>query len=760
MSVRGVAEPVQRPGDAVERYGESVERLRDAVERYGDAVERLRDAVERYGESVERLRDAVERYGESVERLRDAVERYGDAVERCGADPSREDPSTCALFSPCPPIGARPLRLASRAPMDHVPASSLPSRPSADANTHHKASLAALTIGALGVVFGDIGTSPLYTLRECLHSAGGGAPAAEDIYGVLSLIFWSLTMVVTVKYLTFIMRADNHGEGGIFALLAVVPEKMRMTSAKKISAVALIVVVGAALLYGDGAITPAISVLSAIEGLTVVQPSLAPAVIPITCVILLILFTVQKHGTGAVGKLFGPIMLVWFFTIGALGAYQVAQAPQVLTSLSPHHAVRYFAAHGMPGFLVLGSVVLAVTGGEALYADMGHFGARPIRVAWLALAMPALVLCYFGQGALILRDPSTAENPFFAMVPTGAATLALVGLSSVATVIASQALISGAFSLTRQAMQLGYFPRVTIKHTAAHTEGQIYIPQINWILAVGCLLLVIGFQKSDRLASAYGIAVTGTMALTSLVYYVVMRFTWKWSTPVCVAILMLFLSFDLPFFAANTVKILDGGWVPVAIGVGFIAAMLIWSKGRTLIVEEYLRRSSTLEDALPRLLESVAVRLPGTGIFMSSTTTHAPPVMVHLIERESALHERVVILTVLTETMPEVPAERWLDVKSLGDGLFQVIASYGFMQEPNVPQVLAEAALRLGLTIDPEESTFYLGRESVQQSVKKGAMGIFAESLFSYLQRNAVTADKHFHIPPRQVIEIGMQIDL
>jgi KUP system potassium uptake protein len=344
------------------------------------------------------------------------------------------------------------------------------------------------------------------------------------------------------------------------------------------------------------------------------------------------------------------------------------------------------------------------------------------------------------------------------MVPAGAATLALVGLSSIATVIASQALISGAFSLTRQAMQLGYFPRVTIKHTAAHTEGQIYIPQINWILAVGCLLLVIGFQKSDRLASAYGIAVTGTMALTSMVYYVVMRRTWQWSKLASVAVLALFLSFDLPFFAANTVKILDGGWVPVAIGVGFIAAMLIWSKGRTLVVEEYLRRSATIEEALKRLLPKVATRLPGTGIFMSSTTTHAPPVLVHMVERERALHEQVVLLTVLTEAIPEVPEERRLEVRSLGNGIHQVKASYGFMQEPMVPKVLAEAAGRLKLTIDPEQTTYYLGRESVHAAEK--GMGAFAESLFSYLQRNAVTADRQFHIPARQVIEVGIQLDL
>jgi KUP system potassium uptake protein len=478
--------------------------------------------------------------------------------------------------------------------MESAPASSLPSHPGVTADHHPRSSLGALTLGALGVVFGDIGTSPLYTLRECLRGAGEGHARPADVYGLLSLIFWSLTMVVTVKYLTFIMRADNHGEGGIFALLAIVPESLRMKSTGRISRIALVVVVGAALLYGDGAITPAISVLSAIEGLTVVKPSIGPAVVPITCVILVGLFLVQKRGTGAVGTFFGPIMLTWFLTIGALGSYQIARTPEVLAALSPLHAARFMMAHGVPGFLVLGSVVLAVTGGEALYADMGHFGAKPIRLAWLALAMPALVLCYFGQGALVLRDPATVENPFFSMVPAGGATLALVALSSVATVIASQALISGAFSLTRQAMQLGYFPRVTIRHTAAHTEGQIYIPQINWILAFGCLLLVIGFQKSDRLASAYGIAVTGTMMLTSYVYYVVMRHTWRWPLPVALAILVLFLSFDVPFFAANTVKIFDGGWVPVLIGVAFIAAMLNWSKGRTLIMEEYLRRGARL----------------------------------------------------------------------------------------------------------------------------------------------------------------------
>jgi KUP system potassium uptake protein len=630
--------------------------------------------------------------------------------------------------------------------------------------THRpRASLGALTLGALGVVFGDIGTSPLYTLRECLREtagAGGAHVAPADVLGLLSLIFWSLTMVVTVKYLTFVMRADNRGEGGIFALLAVVPPELRMSKGtRRISVVAVVVVVGAALLYGDGAITPAISVLSAIEGVTVLRPSLANAVVPVTCAILLLLFMVQRRGTGSVGALFGPIMAVWFTTIAVLGVFHIAHRPEVLWALSPRHAVRYFAAHGMPGFLVLGSVVLAVTGGEALYADMGHFGARPIRVAWLALVMPALMLCYFGQGALILSNPAAIENPFFAMVPNGGATLALVILSSAATVIASQALISGAFSLTRQAQLLGYFPRVTIRHTAAHTEGQIYIPQINWILAIGCLLLVIGFQKSDRLASAYGIAVTGTMMLTSFVYYVVMRHTWKWPTFVCVLVFALFVSFDVPFFLANTVKILDGGWVPVLIGVGFIAAMLIWSKGRSLIVDEYSRRFGAIEDALPRIAQRALARVPGTGVFMASSTAHVPPILAHMVERTRTLHERVFLLTVVTEDVPTVAAAERLEVAPLGDGFHRVVARYGFMEDPAVPPVVQAALERVGAPRDGDVATYFLGREAVSGR-KTSAMGRLAEGLFGYLQRNAVAADAVFEIPAKQVIEIGIQLEL
>ena len=623
----------------------------------------------------------------------------------------------------------------------------------------HAASMSALTLGALGVVFGDIGTSPLYTLRECMHATGGAEATRGDLFGVLSLIFWSLTLVVTVKYLFFIMRAHNRGEGGIFALLAIVPERLRAPVEGRVSGVALLVVVGAALLYGDGAITPAISVLSATEGLAMVRPGLASAAVPLTCLILVGLFSFQRYGTGVVGKLFGPVMLAWFGTIGGLGAWHIARNPAVLAALDPRWAARYFGTHGLHAGLVLGSVVLAVTGGEALYADMGHFGVRPIRRAWLGLVFPALGLCYFGQGALLLRDPSALANPFFSMAPPGAAVLALVLLSSVATVIASQALISGAFSLTRQAMLLGYFPRVTVRHTAHHTEGQIYVPEINWLLAAACLLLVLGFQRSDRLASAYGIAVTGTMAITSVVFYVVTRQTWGWSRAKAIPVLVLFLSFDLPFFASNAVKLVDGGWVPVLIGIGFIAAMLIWSKGRTLLAEQYAQRFPTVASALPELRRRAHVRVPGTAVFLASSRTHVPPTLMHVVERGHALQETVVMMTVQVTDAPTVPASERSEVTSLGDGFHRLIVRYGFMEQPDVPAVLLAATTAAGVTIDRDEVTYYLGRERLL-ATRAGRMGAAAEHLFAFLQRNAVAADQHFGIPPRQVMEIGMQLDL
>ncbi|MBL8949164.1 MAG: KUP/HAK/KT family potassium transporter [Myxococcaceae bacterium] len=627
-----------------------------------------------------------------------------------------------------------------------------------------KTSFGALTLGALGVVFGDIGTSPLYTLRECLrevsaHTAGG--LTHEDVLGVLSLIFWSLMLVVTVKYLSFIMRADNEGEGGIFALLALVPDRLRLAKGgrSRISFVAVVVVIGAALLYGDGAITPAISVLSALEGITVLEPHLQWAVVPATCGVLLLLFAMQSRGTGSVGTFFGPIMVVWFVTIGGLGAWHVAQKPEVLAALLPHHAVRFFMAHGMPGFLVLGSVVLAVTGGEALYADMGHFGVKPIRFAWLAVALPALLLCYFGQGAMVLQNPELVANPFFSMVPQGKATVALIILSSAATVIASQALISGAFSLTRQAQQLGYFPRVTVQHTAANVEGQIYIPQVNWLLAVGCLLLVLGFQKSEHLASAYGIAVTGTMMLTSIVFWVVMRHTWKWSALASGGLLALFLAVDIPFFAANTAKIADGGWVPVMIGLAFIAAMLVWSRGRTLLSERYAQRSGPLDETLERIETTGVQRVPGTAVFMASSSSHTPPVLMHVLDRVRSLHERVLLLTVVTEPVPHVAESKRVEVTPMRAGFTRVLVRYGFMDEPDVPAIVKRVAPTLEPPLESAHVTYVLGREAVLGH-GTGAMGRLAEGFFGFLQRNAVSADQTFKIPPGQAIEIGIQVDL
>ena len=616
-----------------------------------------------------------------------------------------------------------------------------------------RASFSLLCLGALGVVFGDIGTSPLYTLKECL-GAGSGTPSVADLYGILSLIFWSLMMVVTVKYLTFMMRADNKGEGGIFALLALIPKRLRGHGR---SAIAILVVCGAALLYGDGTITPAISVLSAIEGLAVAKPSLAPAVIPITCGILFGLFLIQKRGTGTIGKLFGPIMILWFGTIGVLGAVQIVKHPEVLRALSPLWAVGYFTDHGAIGALILGSVVLAVTGGEALYADMGHFGRNPIRVVWLAFVMPALVLCYFGQGALWLSQPTIA-NPFFALVPEGGWAFALVALSSAATVIASQALISGAFSLTRQAMQLGYFPRVTITHTSHDTEGQIYVPEINWLLAAGCILLVLGFRSSDRLASAYGLAVTGTMAITSIVYYVVTRQTWGWSRAKALPLLVLFLSFDLAFLGANIFKFVDGGYVPVLIGVVFVAAMLIWSKGRNLVVSEFTSSFPSFTAVVP-VIEARA-RIPGTAVFLSSSLEHMPPCMMRLVERGHSLNETVILLTIAySDSESRVAEDKRTEYEALGHGFHRVIIHAGYMEQPAVHPLLAGVCDANGVAFPPAEVTYYLGRETILGG-PGGKMGRVAETMYSYMQRNAISADRHFGIPSGQVIEIGSQIDL
>jgi KUP system potassium uptake protein len=615
---------------------------------------------------------------------------------------------------------------------------------------------AGLALGALGIVFGDIGTSPLYTLHECVHFDGAGAASPADVLGVLSLVFWSLTMVVTVKYLGFIMRADNHGEGGIFALLALIPPHLRTARSGAIGWAAFLVVVGAALLYGDGMITPAISVLSAMEGLEVATPALKPVVLPLTCVVLVGLFAIQSRGTGRVGAMFGPVMLVWFLTIGALGAAQIVRHPGVLAALSPLHGAQFFAAHGVRGALVLGAVVLAVTGGEALYADMGHFGARPIRVAWLGLVMPALVLNYFGQGALMLSSPAAAASPFFSLV-SGRWTVALVVLSAAATVIASQALISGAFSLTHQAIQLGFFPRVTVTHTSKEAEGQIYVPEINWSLAIACVALVLGFKESSRLAAAYGIAVTGTMVITSLIYFEVTRCTWRWPLWKSVPLLVLFLSFDVPFFIANLFKFVDGGYVPVLVAAALTVVMVTWNRGRRI----YGERTATMappSEVFLKDLPGKCARIPGAGIFLTGRVTGVPLSLVHYVARVRTLPATVVLLTLDVLHQPHASDDA-MSLEPFGDGIVRLTIERGFMDVPRLPALLERAIARFQLPVDLQTVTYCLGRETFL-ATSAGSMGRLSESLFAYLVRNARSATTHFCIPPEQVIEIGLQIDL
>ena len=571
-------------------------------------------------------------------------------------------------------------------------------------------------------------------------------------------------MVVTVKYLTFVMRADHNGEGGIFALLATVPERFRIRAPKsgRVTAMALLAVVGASLLYGDGVITPAISVLSAVEGLALASPRLAPLVLPLTCGILLALFTIQRRGTGDVGKLFGPVMVVWFVTMAGLGLFHIIQRPEILFALSPHHGIAFFLRNGPHSLLILGSVVLAVTGGEALYADMGHFGIRPIRLAWTTFVLPSLMLAYLGQGAMILRDPSphVIENPFYAMVPPGSIyTILLVGLSSAATVIASQALISGAFSLTRQAVLLGYLPRVTIKHTAYHTEGQIYVPEVNHLLGVGCILLVLAFRESVKLAAAYGIAVTGTMAITSILYYIVARHTWGWSRWKAGALLALFLAFDIPFLVANLFKFLEGGYVPMLIGAALIAGMLIWSRGRNALLEQYSSRYPTLEAAWPMIDRWLCSRVPGTAVFLAPSADHVPPILVHHVERTRSLHESVVLLTVEKTSTPVVTAQSRYRWSALDEGFFKLVVSFGYMEEPHLIPVLRQFAEIEQLSLDFEGATYYIGHETIVAS-DDGVISRVPEAIFSYLNRNAVHEERRYGMPADQIVEIGTQIDL
>ena len=646
----------------------------------------------------------------------------------------------------------------------HARAAASPSEHAGHA--HPTGALPSLVLGAVGIVFGDIGTSPLYAFKECITGEHPMPATAGNVLGVLSLIVWSLTLVVTIKYLVFVMRADNDGEGGI---LALTPERMRGRG-RSIGFVALLVIAGAALLYGDGMITPAISVLSAVEGLGAEATELKQFIVPITCVLLLGLFVIQSRGTDKIGKLFGPIMVLWFVTIGALGAYHLTRNLHVFAAVNPVHAYDFFVHHKFRGITVLGGVVLTITGGEALYADMGHFGSRSIRIAWLALVFPSLLLAYFGMGAIVLLDPSAASNPFYAMVPRGPATYALVALATAATIIASQALISGAFSLTNQAVQLGFFPRVTIKHTSGEAEGQIYVPEINWLLAIACLALVVWAQESTKLAAAYGIAVTGTMAITSIVFFVVVHQTWKWPLWKALPLLVFFLSFDIPFFIANATKFMSGGYVPVVIGATFFTMMVVWRRGRRMLSDALAERTKPVDEFLAeysverpstqraRARDHLQYRIHGTGVVMSSISDGVPPVVVHHVERLRVLHETLILLTIVTARVPFVSHGKRTKVEALGGGLHRVVGTYGFMETPDVPALLREAK-HAGLDADIEDVTYFLGRETMLAG-PGGQMGEIEETLFAFLTRNSRPATSHFKLPPNQVIEIGTQIDL
>jgi KUP system potassium uptake protein len=617
----------------------------------------------------------------------------------------------------------------------------------------HGKRLALLSLGALGIVYGDIGTSPLYSMRECFHGVHAVPPTHANVLGVLSLIFWALVIIVTLKYHVYVLRADNNGEGGILALMALVRPVLR---GRRMSWLLLgLGLFGAALLYGDGMITPAISVLSAVEGLKVATPFFDHSIVPITIGILVGLFAIQRRGTGGIGAIFGPVMLVWFAIIALLGISWLVREPSVLVAVNPIHAFRFFARNGLQGFFVLGGVFLVATGGEALYADMGHFGELPIQIDWFSIVAPSLLLNYFGQGALLLHNPEASRNPFYHMAPDWAL-YPLVILATIATVIASQAVISGAFSLTRQAVQLGYLPRVTIIHTSSHEIGQIYIPGVNWILMLATIGLVLGFHSSDNLAAAYGVAVTATMIITTLLAFVVARRLWHWPLPVALLVTALFLAVDLAFFGANIIKVLDGGWFPLVVGIVVYTLMSTWQKGRQKIAAELSLGALPFVDFAASLRPGSPIRVPGAAIFMARDDSATPVALLHNLKHNKVLHEKVVLLTIHALEIPQVPAKERVKVEDLGKGFFRILARYGFMENPSVPEVL-ELARAQGLDLSPMTTTFFLSRETLLPGKQKG-LAALREHLFAVMVRNAVRPTDYFRIPPNRVIELGMQV--
>ena len=619
-----------------------------------------------------------------------------------------------------------------------------------------KNKLGALTIGAIGIVFGDIGTSPLYALKECFKPEYGIPINQAAVYGILSLMFWSIMALVTIKYLVFMMRADNKGEGGILALTALAQRCYRTGSTAR-SIVTALGIFGAAMFYGDGIITPAISVLSAVEGLEIATPAFQHWVVPIAIIILVLLFILQKRGTATIGRLFGPTMVVWFIMLSILGLIQIIQQPDILLAINPLYSFQFMIEHRFAAFITLGAVVLCVTGGEALYADMGHFGRRPIRMGWFCLVWPALLINYFGQGALLLADPAAIKHPFFLLAPSWAL-LPLVALATMATVIASQAVISGAFSLTRQAIQLGYLPRFAILHTSEKAIGQIYVPFINWFLCISIILLVIGFHTSSNLAGAYGIAVTITMGIDTLLLFVVMTRIWRWSVVFASGLVTVLMLNDLAFLSANLFKIVEGGWFPLFIGAAAFTVMTTWRRGREILLGRINEDSMPLKLFLESIAASPPMKVEGTGIFLTTNPEGVPNALLHNLKHNKVLHERVVILSLFVEDIPHVPKEDYVWVEDLGFGFWRIIGHYGFMQIPNVPALLADCRSQ-GLSFDLMDTSFFVNRETIISTPGKG-MARWREQVFIWMSHLASKATDYFHIPTNRVVELGAQVEI
>jgi KUP system potassium uptake protein len=618
-----------------------------------------------------------------------------------------------------------------------------------------KGQLAALSLAALGVVYGDIGTSPLYAMQECFAGEHGVHPTHDNVIGCVSLILWALIIIVTVKYLALVMRADNRGEGGILALMAMVGTRGVIEGRRKL--LIMLGLFGAALLYGDGMITPSISVLSAVEGLKFVTTKLDHVVVPITIVILIGLFLVQRAGTGRVGTIFGPVMLVWFFTLAVLGVHSIAQNPAILVAVSPAYAFQFFERNGWEGYIVLGGVFLAVTGGEALYADMGHFGRRPIRLMWFAVALPSLVLNYFGQGALLLTTGKLPENIFYSLAPKWAL-IPLVGLATMATVIASQALISASFSLTQQAVQLGYSPRVEIIHTSSREIGQIYVPGVNYVLMLACIGLVLGFKSSSNMAAAYGLAVTGTMAITTILFYEIARTRWGWGITRSLLIAVPLFAVDLSFLGANVLKIVDGGWFPLTVGICIFTLMTTWKTGRDLLGKRFQSWALPLDVFLKDVTRNPPTRVTGLAVFMTGSSDGVPHALLHNLKHNKVLHERNLLLTVVNEEIPHVNESERLKLEEMTDGFWRLTAHYGFMEDPNVLDLL-QTAKKQGFNYKLSQTTFFLGRETILATKRRG-MSLWREKVFAYMARNARSATTFFGLPANRVVEMGSQVEI